>query len=651
MKLCTTRMAIFSWLALVGASAGCSHNVASQTESDETGSVGLRLTLPGGELVTSLSWQILSGAEVVQSGALALDSGTQASFAVGDLPASFYTIDLSGTSSDGLVTCAGSGTFTIAPRRTTLASVNLQCATAAVDAGAVAVTTTFNDCATWQSVSVTSSEVAAGSTVTLTATATAPNSSAITYQWSAPSGTFGSPTSGMTTFTSGAPGTIPITLVVGDGPVAPGFTCSPNLDTTSVSVTFDPVAPPAMDGGSAAATPGSSLVSVVDPLAGQGGTDNFFYVGQDDDVHALSWSPGLPWSSANINQLVNPPAPTVAGTVLSGHLENSCPPSQSEEVFYLGSDQHVHELWRWSSTAAFDGWHHTDVWAASGATILADARSSLAAIADPSAGADVVFFAGTDGHLYALTFACSATQWAILDLTSKYAAPAAALGSAFAAHLNNVTASTPSEELFYIGADQQVDELWAWSLSTAFDGWHHTIVSSAASAPLASSQSPLATVADTAGGSDVVFYVGADSDIHELALRASSLWTTLDITAEYAAPAVASGSSFVAHLNNSSSNPSEELWYVDSSLNFRELWAWSLNFDGWHNTDVSAVAGGPNPSANSGLATDVDTIANPVLDEAAYVDRNGDVHLLDLSSSMWIQQDISIQNGTPQPIP
>ncbi len=284
-----------------------------------------------------------------------------------------------------------------------------------------------------------------------------------------------------------------------------------------------------------AAPPSNALMGYIDSVAD---TDNVFYVGVDQDVHALLWSPGLPWSTEDVNKAVSPAAPpTVPGSVLVGHIETACGQgSQSEEIFYFGTDSHVHELWRWS--AHFDGWHHEDVTQAAGAP-LAESNSAgtpLVSIGDSFAGRDVVFYVGSDSHVHELAFSCASSTWSTLDLTSKYQVPPVGAGSMFAAHVNGVSPSSPSEELYYLGQGGQVYQLWAWSLSSMFDGWHIADVSGAAAAPNAASASPLSVDIDPFGGrtQDEVYYVGVDDHVHQLYNNAG--WTHVDVTAQTGAP-------------------------------------------------------------------------------------------------------------------
>src|SRR5271155_1649177 len=79
--------------------------------TDNTGSVGMQLTLPGGEQITSVSWTVTgpNGAPtVVQSGNVPVGSSNTISFLVGGIPVgSNYTISLSGSSTDQAVSCTG----------------------------------------------------------------------------------------------------------------------------------------------------------------------------------------------------------------------------------------------------------------------------------------------------------------------------------------------------------------------------------------------------------------------------------------------------------------------------------------------------------------------------------------------------------------
>jgi len=103
------------------------------------------------------------------------------------------------------------------------------------------------------------------------------------------------------------------------------------------------------------------------------------------------------------------------------------------------------------------------------------------------------------------------------------------------------------------------------------------------------------------------------------------------------------GHVFAAHLNNISSNPSEEVFYVGADQTVYEIWAWSVpsSFDGWHNTDISVISGGPSAPLTSGVAPAINNVFTPVQDEGAYIDANGHVHVIDFVSPIWTPQDVT----------
>jgi hypothetical protein len=245
-----------------------------------TGTLGMSLTLPGGQSLNTLTWVITgpNGAStVVQQGTLNVQNSLSIAFTVGGIPAgSNYTIALSGTSTDGSVVCAGSAQFNVAAHATTTVSDLLQCNAQMPDTGSVAVVGQTYGCAAVSSVTVLPSETIVGTSVAVSATAVAANPGGVTYAWSAPSGSFAAPTAASTSYTCAAPGTVTLTLSVGDGATPDGGSCNAATSTTTVQVVCDsPVdgsapitdsgAPPS-DGGASndGATSGQALVTTLD---------------------------------------------------------------------------------------------------------------------------------------------------------------------------------------------------------------------------------------------------------------------------------------------------------------------------------------------------------------------------------------------------
>jgi hypothetical protein len=245
---------ILGFAAAIGSSAGCSTGPSGSSKipstEDSTGSIGLQLTLPGGEVINTVTYKITGNGEDLTNTVNVQNSQT-ISFLVGGIPAGTgYTIALTATTVDGTTTCIGTTTFAVTASQTTLVSLHLQCHAAAADAGSVQVTATADNCATWNSVSANPSETTVGSSVALSAAAVAPNPGAITFAWSAPTGSFSAPTAATTTFTSTTTGSVTVTLVVGDGPLSSGGTCDTADDTVTFAIQFDP-AVGAVDAGAA----------------------------------------------------------------------------------------------------------------------------------------------------------------------------------------------------------------------------------------------------------------------------------------------------------------------------------------------------------------------------------------------------------------
>jgi hypothetical protein len=240
---------------------------------------------------------------------------------------------------------------------------------------------------------------------------------------------------------------------------------------------------------------GSGLVGYIDTIAN---SDNVFYQGQDQHVHLLTWTPVTAWAE---DTRLNAPVAAFA-SALHGHMTEA-----SDEVFYIGTNQHIYELWRWSKN--YDGWHSVDVTLANGSKPVAAIGSPLAGFYDPAAGTDAVFYVGTNRHVYELLFSPSSV-WSSIDVTSKVGAPNTGAGTALAAHLNT---AAKSEEVFFVTSTGALEELWSWS--TAVPAWN-TSVLPVAIAPEAGS--PLTTNMDSATNPvrDEVYYIGTDDVIHEM---------------------------------------------------------------------------------------------------------------------------------------
>jgi hypothetical protein len=249
-------------LALAAVSCSSSPDSSSGARSSEpgdgVGALHMQLVLPSGESIEVVSWALTgpSGAStVVQSGKVNSQS-LGVSFLVGDIPAGHgYDIALSGTATDGSVTCTGSAPFDVASRTTTDVSVELACSVATGGSHVTLVNGTAFDCAGTNGIAASPTETTLGHSVSLRGMAAGPNPTGLSYQWSAPTGTFDQPTASATNFECTTAGPVTVTLVVGDGPVPSGQACSASIDTATAVITCDVEQPPPPDGGAPDAAP------------------------------------------------------------------------------------------------------------------------------------------------------------------------------------------------------------------------------------------------------------------------------------------------------------------------------------------------------------------------------------------------------------
>ena len=217
----------------VGAFQGCSANRPSRNNGDEAvGSVGLALQLGPGQTLNTVAYTITGPNNFTRTGTLDVSHSNTVSGTIGGIPAgNGYTISLNGTTTNGGTSCLGSATFNITAAQTTMVTVHLTCHEAPTT-GSVSVNGTLNICPQIDSLSASPAEVIVGSSIALSASGhdTDAGPSALSYAWTATSGTFANAAAASTSFTCTAAGPATLTLALSDGdPVA---SCADHLSIT-----------------------------------------------------------------------------------------------------------------------------------------------------------------------------------------------------------------------------------------------------------------------------------------------------------------------------------------------------------------------------------------------------------------------------------
>jgi hypothetical protein len=171
------------------------------------------------------------------------------------------------------------------------------------------------------------------------------------------------------------------------------------------------------------------------------------YIGTDKHVHELYVTAGAAWVDNDLTTEAGAVPPTVTSAIEGFRLSDD-----SQHVFFIGTDNHVYELY----VTAGAGWIFNDLTSLA-RTVLPAATTTLDgyALGDDSKH---VFFIGTDNHIHEL-FIARGGRWADNDLTTL----AGAVPPATTSTLHSHRLSDDSQHVFYIGTDNHIHELYIHS--------------------------------------------------------------------------------------------------------------------------------------------------------------------------------------------
>ena len=302
-----------------------------------------------------------------------------------------------------------------------------------------------------------------------------------------------------------------------------------------------------------------------------------FYVGADSHIHELWWDSGSGWHLNDLMTGVAGGAPNAAvGSALTGYVLD-----HTQHVFYLGADSHVHDLWRDPGS----GWRSNDLMTAAAGAPNAAVGSALTGCT--LGNTQHVFYVGADSHVHELWWDPERV-WHPNDLMTAVAggAPNAAVGSALTGHTLGFI-----QHVFYLGAENHVHELW-WDPGS---GWHpNDLMTAAAGAPNAAVGSALTGYAHAI--IQHVFYLAADSHVHELRRDPRSGWRSNDLMTAAGAPNAAIGSALTGYVLGNT----QHVFYVGEDSRVHELWRDTEG--GWHQNDLMTGVAGRAPNAAIGSA-------------------------------------------------
>ena len=195
-----------------GATAGVGQDGA-------TGDLGLAFSLAPGQTINSVAYTIIGPNGFTKSGLIDVSTSPSIAATIAALPVGTgFAITLSATTADGATTCAGSASFAITAHATTAVTVLLACHEPP-HTGAVLVNGAVNVCPTLDGIAATPAEIVVGGSVALSAQAHDADAApaALSYRWSASSGTFSDATIQNPVFSCTKAGTSTVSLTVSDG--------------------------------------------------------------------------------------------------------------------------------------------------------------------------------------------------------------------------------------------------------------------------------------------------------------------------------------------------------------------------------------------------------------------------------------------------
>jgi hypothetical protein len=250
---------------LIASAVSCAagYSTSSPGGHERPGAIGVSLTLLGGQTLNSLTYNLANGTPAdALMGTIPLPTGSASAspYAVPTfeiLPvaaATGYTITLSGTSTNGAVTCSGASSppFAVTAGNETIVNVLVTCTTPNVS-GSVEVNATLQNCptvATLTAINATANTAAPGNTSTIWAAAVGPNPASLTYAFFVTQGagtvspasqvTAANDSSSNILFTCPATGETDTIQVVTTDQV--GAVCPSSLSTATVTVTCLPPA-------------------------------------------------------------------------------------------------------------------------------------------------------------------------------------------------------------------------------------------------------------------------------------------------------------------------------------------------------------------------------------------------------------------------
>jgi hypothetical protein len=348
----------------------------------------------------------------------------------------------------------------------------------------------------------------------------------------------------------------------------------------------------AVEGGSWAVFNYAIQVPASSPLAATVINSNnevqVFYISANQ-VYSIYGGPLSGWWGRCITCAAGAPA-AASGSALTSFVDQTGP---VDHVFYEGTNGHVYELYCLCNNTS-GTWHHDDPTSLAGASVAASG-SALTSFID--GGVMHVFYLGTNNHVYELYW-ISGTAWHHDDPTSLAGASVAASGSALTSFVGSGVM-----HVFYLNEqnvqEQYVQELY-WNGTWHTD--NATSQAGVPQYALAAVGSALTGFVNTSGIGDTgmhVMYEGSNQHVYALHAASSPAWGYFDATTECGCIAPIGGSTLASFQDTVTGGV--RLYFIDGNLHLEELY-WPSEVGVFPTETDITVASGSTATAARGSA-------------------------------------------------
>ena len=214
--------------------AGCSDGGAQpgNPSGEQLGEGSLALQLTPNAQLTSASYTITGPNNYSKTGSIDVSQSSKISATIGGIPAGAgYTVSLAASTSDAGFVCSGSATFSAIAQQSTAVTVAVTCKEKSTTGGLL-VNGALNTCPVIDGITASPNELLLGGSVPVVGLAHDSNAApaALSYLWTASSGTLSSATAQNPTFTCTTAGPATLTLTASDGDATLG--CADTSSTT-----------------------------------------------------------------------------------------------------------------------------------------------------------------------------------------------------------------------------------------------------------------------------------------------------------------------------------------------------------------------------------------------------------------------------------